>query len=233
MTYGFLEAEAIFIMFSLAKFINLSHKEKYKIVIWQADLNQLLKENLLTKESEIKKININIAKDKLTIKGVVNNPKKVKNRKKKKLSFVAILKKTSFSSHEVFFLVEDFKIYYPLIKIDFLKILNQYSNVVKERVVTLLTEGDSPFRVVEKYDQISFDLDYLLHQIPSEVSLLGKIGIDDVHFEKNHIVGFISSNFMLKALIHIFGTQFLSVEQINERIDPISLLSNVFLKPPK
>ncbi len=220
-------------MFSLATLINLSDKEKYKIVIQQANLNELLKKKMLTKEGEIKRINVNLAKNKLTIKGVVKNPKEVKNRKKKKLSFVVVLEKKSFSSHKIFFFVEDFKIYYPLIRIDFLKMLNQYSNVVKEKIVALLMEGDSPFRVVKKYNQISFDLNYLLQQIPSEVSLLGKIEIDDVHFEKNHIVGFISSNFMLKALIHILGTQFLSVEQINKHMDPVSLLTSTFLKQSK
>ena len=216
-------------MLAPGKLFNPTHQEFYKIIIRQVDMNLLVKEKFLPEQNDIKRINFKILKNKIHIKGILNNPKSVKNAKKQNLSLDVILRKEDFSRYKFIFFIEVFKIYYPLIKVDFLRILNKYTNLVKKRTMTLLTKGDSPFCVVQKYDQISFNLEHILRKIPSLVSLFDEMKIKDINFEKHQIVCFISSSLMFKALIHILGTRYLSIEQINPHVDPVRSITHFFL----
>ncbi len=213
-------------MLSLARVFD--GKEQYKVITAQNALNQLIDEHVLPRAQGLRRLKLLITDKLLHIRGVVFQPdiKTTKTLKAGDIFFDLTLIKEEIRKDEVYLDIKKFKIYNPKRRVDIWRFIDKYSTTIRKKIMLGLTGPSSPFFEIDPLKKLCFDLKFVLNKIPTEVSLLGEIGIRNVGLERRQLVWYIESNFVLKSVIDYLGPRNLLVEKVDENQDALRLLTD-------
>jgi len=215
-------------MLSITEVLGPLGKEQYKVITYQDKLNEIVSRKILPESQSLRRLKLVITNKLLHLRGIIFEPElKIKSIKPGDIFFDLSFTKEEIHRDEVILKIRKFRIYNPNRRIDLWKLIDRYSNVLREKIMKGLTGENTPFYELETADTLYFDLKYVLNQIPTEANLLGHIAILNVAFEKRRIVWYIESNFVLKSIIDYLGPDYLEVEQVDLDIDALKLLTDL------
>ena len=209
---------------NLKDLLNPLKQEVYRVILPQIKLNEVLKKELLKNNTDLKKVSLILTNNMVHIRGVAKTPPEVKLTKSPEVSFDITLEKENIRGTEIIFHIKKFRFYVPNKSIDLLKIVNHFTNLVREFVLKDITSGNSPLTLVTPYTHISIDLNSFLEHLPPEANLIGNLSIHNLSFQPRRVVIFVSSTIVFKNLLQIFTPYSIKIEKIDTSIDPISLL---------
>ncbi|GEM_PF-2108325 len=212
---------------TLGEILNPLGSESYKVITHQKSLNSVLEKRILPYTEDLREIKVVPMEGTVQLRGVIKEPDALKKFKAGDIYFILTLSKEEITGDEVFLTIRQLKVFNPKKKLDIVKIINSYSNVIQKKILDGLTGGKSPFAMVEPYHSIKFNLNYILEQIPTEVSLLGKVKILNLAFESNRIIWYIHSSLMIKNVINYFGPDYIEFEKVDLNLDALKLLTDL------
>lgn len=211
---------------TLSELLNPLGSESYKLITHQKRLNSMLEKRILPYSEDLLEIKIIPMVGTIQFRGIIREPDVLKKVKAGDIYFNLSLVKDEINEKEVFLSIKQFKVFNPKKKLDIVKIINKYSNIIQKKILEGFTGPKSPLEVVDPFRVIKFDLEYILEQIPTEVNLLGKVKILNLTFEANRIIWYIHSGLMIKNIINYFGPDYIEFEKVDVNLDAIKLLTD-------
>lgn len=205
--------------------------EKYKAIVHQPDLNQILIDKVLPLKPRLREINIEVQNGELVLFGIAEPlPLNYEWLSPKSVFFRVRLQKQETLPDCVLFSIKEMKVSAPQIRFDYVRIYNFFSKKLKVLLMHEFCKPGSPFDMPVHLKQLRFNFEFIRKRIPENVRQLGHITVLNVSIESGRIVWFVESNLILKSLIDTWGPKYIKLEQFDPGQDTLRLLTDFPLK---
>ena len=214
-------------MIEIADIFHPLGNEKYKAVLLQSELNQILIEKVLPIKPRLKTISVDVHHQELLLSGIASPIiKEGSLLKPDNVHFQVVLHKHETFKDSVLFDIKKIRVFSPENKIDYVRIFNLFSNRLKKLLMAEFCKPGSPFEMTIPLKQMRFHFDFIMRRIPENVQHLGHINILNVSIEAEKIIWFLESNLLLRSILDTLGPKFIHLERFDPDRDTLRLLTD-------
>lgn len=214
-------------MIEIADFFHPLGNEKYKAILSQTELNQILIDKVLPLKPRLKTINVDVNNQELLLSGVANPILKEGTFfKPNSVHFEVVLHKHETFKDSVLFDIKKIRVFSPSSTVDYVRFFNFLSSKLKKLLMAEFCKPGSPFEMTIPLKQMRFHFDFVMRRIPENVQHLGHINILNVSIESEKIIWFLESNLLLRSILDTLGPKFIHLEKFDPDRDTLRLLTD-------
>lgn len=214
-------------MIEIADFFHPLGNEKYKAILSQTELNQILIDKVLPIKPRLKTINVDVNNQELLLSGVANPIfKEGAFFKPNSVHFEVVLHKHETFKDSVLFDIKKIRVFSPSSTVDYVRFFNFLSSKLKKLLMAEFCKPGSPFEMTIPLKQMRFHFDFIMRRIPENVQHLGHINILNVSIESEKIIWFLESNLLLRSILDTLGPKFIHLEKFDPDRDTLRLLTD-------
>lgn len=214
-------------MIEIADFFHPLGNEKYKAILSQTELNQILIDKVLPLKPRLKTINVDVNNQELLLSGVANPIlKEGAFFKPNSVHFEVVLHKHETFKDSVLFDIKKIRVFSPSSTVDYVRFFNFLSSKLKKLLMAEFCKPGSPFEMTIPLKQMRFHFDFIMRRIPENVQHLGHINILNVSIESEKIIWFLESNLLLRSILDTLGPKFIHLEKFDPDRDTLRLLTD-------
>lgn len=214
-------------MIEIADFFHPLGNEKYKAILSQTELNQILIDKVIPLKPRLKTINVAVNNQELLLSGVANPIfKEGAYFRPDNVHFEVVLHKHETFKDSVLFDIKKIRVFSPSSTVDYVRFFNFLSSKLKKLLMAEFCKPGSPFEMTIPLKQIRFHFDFIMRRIPENVQHLGHINILNVSVEPEKIIWFLESNLLLRSILDTLGPKFIHLEKFDPDRDTLRLLTD-------